>query len=1319
MPAAARTNRAPTARPPAATPRAPAVLGAIPTAGGAAVRLSPVQASAAGPVPQAVRDLVQAAGPGQPLLPELQQKLENSLSVPLYPVRVHADARTGEAVDALGIRAFTFGLHVYLGSHELPTDLDLMAHEVAHVVQQQGQPVYQTFTSRSTADPLEREAQTAASAASQGQQSNVQGRTGGAQAQGFWPVDQIVGWLEDRAMDLLRRYAPELEEIIRLGPIEWIKQKIIGAVQTVIDVIMSPIRAVQGAIRFLTGSFAELLAWIQDAAARIARGDCSALTEAAEKIQKALEGVISPIVDKLQSVASRIKGFFVGIWERFGAPVLEFLENAAGWVWQKMKDLANWIWDKTEPIRNILGRAWRWIKRKLGIGDDTEGSGGVWGWVKEKAAGIWNDYIKPFLERFKRPLMVVAGILLLLSPAGPVILFAGAVAGIMVGIRWIRQHMRSRDAVVQQRGYLRGVIFPAIMGAVNRVTTALQNIANSILSKLNGIIGGLGDAIGAVAGTILSFAATILRWVADRIGDILNWVIGAVQGFVNWVGQAFARLMAWLQPVFDFLGKLIGVVTDILKLPFLILGALWRLIPACIRNPVVDFLINQILKRIPIVRNLVALAEVWPRIQARAMGIIRKIFVDGDLAGAIMDIFRALLEILNVPVELVVSIFDKAGSAIDLIVDNPIQFLKNFLRAIWQGFKLFFEGFVRNVLLAIAGWLFGQLGSLGITMPTDLSFRSIFKLVVQILGITVDHIFRLLADRVGPERAAQIRRVYNTLAGAWEWVKVAITEGVPGVWRMLQEKINDLWETVRDTAIGWLTTNIIRRATAQLLTMLDPTGIMAVVNAILAIYAAIKTAVEYLRQILEMVNKVLDGIISLARGVIAPAAGVFKDALIGALSVAIGFLANYLRLGGIAQQIRDAIVALREKVDVALRWIIDKAVSAVEAIVGAVRSAAAAIAEWWRMRKKFRQGGEEHTLYFEGDANSAQLMIKSASKPLPEYIAELRARQPAVDASIITTVESEVAKIQAIKTRTGGGFGQNAGEEIRVSLDTIAEKLAQAGLVTLPRTVVTLGPTPVYGGEVGWKMTAFPLSINPPAEGGSAPYEESRLWLGVNVRRMAYIRGHLLNHHLFGPGKNENLVPIARDLNSQMSTAVEEPLKQKVLQERKIARYEVAVNFPASPRTDRVVPAENFLPRNLTIKAEIVEPKGAAWDGNVNVTETLYNSSMPHTLPPNTPVSSHGELVRLAINNPVSGAYDAIRAYGELPGIGGARALAMLNERNAGGPFRSWQDVINRVDGVTADLAADWQSLRGPDPADPQGLRMIRKVYLDGDTVWR
>ena len=54
--------------------------------------------------------------------------------------------------------------------------------------------------------------------------------------------------------------------------------------------------------------------------------------------------------------------------------------------------------------------------------------------------------VRPFKNKIYAALGIVAGILILLSPAGPFVILAGLVVGILVGIRWIQQNVAQPDS---------------------------------------------------------------------------------------------------------------------------------------------------------------------------------------------------------------------------------------------------------------------------------------------------------------------------------------------------------------------------------------------------------------------------------------------------------------------------------------------------------------------------------------------------------------------------------------------------------------------------------------------------------------------------------------------------------------------------------------------------------------------------------------------------------------------------------------------------------------------------------------------------------
>jgi len=166
-------------------------------------RLSRVGAPQAGPPahtlgagPSTATSPAPSIGPGGLLLPHIRAALEPVLDVPLDHVRVHIDPKAAEAAKGLGARAFAYGPHIFLGSGQSPSNLELMAHEVAHVVQQQGAPAVQRSAPGQT-DAHEREAQQASASALRGEPFNILERTTPRVQR--WGLSSILNYFADKA----------------------------------------------------------------------------------------------------------------------------------------------------------------------------------------------------------------------------------------------------------------------------------------------------------------------------------------------------------------------------------------------------------------------------------------------------------------------------------------------------------------------------------------------------------------------------------------------------------------------------------------------------------------------------------------------------------------------------------------------------------------------------------------------------------------------------------------------------------------------------------------------------------------------------------------------------------------------------------------------------------------------------------------------------------------------------------------------------------------------------------------------------------------
>lgn len=84
-------------------------------------------------------------GGGQPLPPQLRRKMETGYGADLSDVRVHTDDHAATLNDRLGSRAVTHGPDIHMGAKQYApgsaAGAHLIAHEVAHVLQQRSAPM--------------------------------------------------------------------------------------------------------------------------------------------------------------------------------------------------------------------------------------------------------------------------------------------------------------------------------------------------------------------------------------------------------------------------------------------------------------------------------------------------------------------------------------------------------------------------------------------------------------------------------------------------------------------------------------------------------------------------------------------------------------------------------------------------------------------------------------------------------------------------------------------------------------------------------------------------------------------------------------------------------------------------------------------------------------------------------------------------------------------------------------------------------------------------------------------------------------------------
>jgi phage-related protein len=1227
---------------------------------------------------------------GQPLEGATRQKFEGQFRRDFSAVRLHFGASDKISPLSPNAQAVTVGNDIYLkqSTPAVTTETELLlVHELTHVAQQAAGSGATATPGDRAHDPLEHEAQRNVASFRQGRAPTV------SQAAPLQPQaeeEQDHGWF----YKVVVRAVPSLKPILDRGILGWIGDRVSEVASNIMEAIRGPLDTIRGIETSIATHIVKLVDWVKKCVAALAKGDCSVLHDGIDYIEQVIDGLTAPAFEMLKSAFEKVSKFFNGLWERFGAPLWTKIKEYAGAAWQKIEQFFGWVREKIQPQIDLVILGWNKVKTWLGIGDDPDSQNGLLPWAERKLEALW-EKIKVKLEPIKKPLLVVAGILVMLSPAGPIIAIGLAIGGVIEGIRWIRRTFAVPNGVVSARDLLQKVILPKMIAAITGLALALAEKAGFILSKLLLVKQNLDDAATAVGDSLVSFLAGPIRFVSGLFASLVSWANDKLNDFVTWVSSVAHKLAGFLTGILDFLDDVAHTIRDILRIVYLLAGKVWNKVPACIRDPFIDFLGQQILGRIAIFQAIAGTPEAWAQTKNEVKVIIHTIFVDFDLIGAMKKVFRLLLRVLNVPLELLTAVLEKMGAAWDTIKEKPAEFLKNLFKTAVLALKGFFRRILVHLGHGIVGWLTAQLQGTSVKLPSDWAdLGQIFSFVASVLGLSINHVCELLEKRGLTTLAATVRAGAKLVSQAWDWIELIIKGDFDGFWKKIKEQLTNLKEMIIQGVVDWVMEEVVESIMAQLVTTADPTGISETIMLLVDIYRTIKTVVQYMRQVLEMVQKMLDSILNIAGGVLQPAADLIEEAMDRGMPVVIGFLVNLAGFSNAGEKIKGVIKNIRDKVDNAILWLIDKAKGAFEAIKGAV----GAVRDWWRERFSTKVGDESHTLTAHGEGAAAEIYIETTPKKLADFLSDLEAN-PKANKPVVGQIRAKLRDIARLKE---GSMGQQAGRDIADDMADIADllKTVLPGGVSLPEsTVVEEETETVRGCTVGKHVKIEPLSYKPPADGrwrGSEPGYGNTFFRAVNRRIYTYVQGHLLNHNLYGPGQELNLVPIHRQLNTQMSSDCEEEVKKRVLSQNKVVSYDVKVTFGSWPTQYTHIPEENDLPTSITLRAYEMEKKSnrdgdKADDWKVNKSAVIYSNTLRNSRGPDEEPAGARHLKRVNLN---SKAQDAEKAFQEVYGIGPAKASILYGKSR----YSSLQDLADDLK-LPDDSLNRWNRADHPDVA--------------------
>jgi hypothetical protein len=358
-----------------------------------------------------------------------------------------------------------------------------------------------------------------------------------------------------------------------------------------------------------------------------------------------------------------------------------------------------------------------------------------------------------------------------------------------------------------------------------------------------------------------------------------------------------------------------------------------------------------------------------------------------DLIGFAGACLMKLLEIIYEAVmgaggAMVLSIIKKSQATFKTIIQNPVGFLGNLVRAVGMGIRQFSGNILRHLQTGVITWLTGTLTKAGVELPATWDLKGILKLILGILGITWPRIRGIAVEVFG----APVMTFLETAAGLVMDIKEK------GFVQTIKDRVSEYFAGLKEMVLGkiksFIQEKIVMAGITQLVSLLSPVG--AVIQAIIKTYQTVMFFVQKINQILEFVNSIVDSIASIANGSLGAAAAYIEATMARTIPLLLDFLARMIGLGDISGKIKTTIESVQNfiagKIRQGMMWV----KAQVMKLIQMGKNAAGRLAGWLGLKKPFTTvGGQAHTVLFKKQGAGGQLMIHSTEMAMETFVAGL------------------------------------------------------------------------------------------------------------------------------------------------------------------------------------------------------------------------------------------------------------------------------------------------------------------------------------------
>ena len=568
------------------------------------------------------------------------------------------------------------------------------------------------------------------------------------------------------------------------------------------------------------------------------------------------------------------------------------------------------------------------------------------------------------------------------------------------------------------------------------------------------------------------------------------------------------------------------------------------------------------------------------------------------LLGALKEATLGVWETIQNIKKTLTDLLSGAISVILSIIAHPIDFLSNLIAGVSQGFTNFGANIWTHLKTGFFGWLTGTSKGVSVIVPEDaFSLKGIFSITMQVLDLTWVGIRSIGAKVIGEP-------VMKVLETGFEMVQIVRKDGIAGLWEHLKDQFADLKETIMDTIMDIVQTEVIKAGIKTIMSMLTPVG--AFVKAAMAIIDLVKFFIQKAAQIMELVRAFTESIKAIASGNVGAVAKSIENALGKSIPVLIGFLASFLGISGLADRVIGVIHKIRERIVKAITkfwtFVKGKAKRLLGKIGGKsknlynkgkrkIQDVGNGIYDFFMGTVNFTAAdGSHHELYPESRSKPENIILASTPKPIEVQLdSEISISREKGNIDNVAKLEnakefyknkvkSKISELKLEQLREENNSrdveGSKTDSQKRLEkliserdkdINSLKGLLKQATFSSGKKSEVKTKTTWQDNGIAGDYVEALPLTYLQGEYKGASPGTANppgwKFAQDINKKGdgTIYIRGHMLNDGLHGPNTNWNLKPISNRMNREMDQSIENHAKREKAQKHKILYYKAIV----------------------------------------------------------------------------------------------------------------------------------------------------------------